>query len=503
MLRFFLFLLLLLGLRASAQPPKPDTRLWVADYGQILSPAEEAILEAALADLEQQKGVEFVVATINSLEGAQLQTYSQRWAETWEIGKKGKDNGLLLLIALEERKIRLEVGYGLETLFSDLQSRQLLDECLRPALREERALDGLACLLTRVFYQLGASPPESLLQRAPEEVQVQLKRNDKGQVLLPAGVPPRQKGRFFYDEAGLLPKDLQQQWMGWLQGKIRPDQLLVLSLKELPPGFAQPSLLFRYLQKAWNFPRSGAQRQAFVLLVTSENYFQLAASQPFEKIDLRAWNQRLWPRLNQELGFEQAAQQAIRQLLIELPPQAAVGPAAWSETLVAQAQLPVYEAYQGFKTRQQLLLYLLLFFVALSLLDWSFVLFKRLSGTKPRWMYSPKPYMRVLAFVLLFVLLLWLDERPVELLAYKQLLASSQSNFTQDLLFYVLVYGCLYAVWVFIQAVRRSDGGSYGGTYSSSGYSSSSSYSSSSYSSSSSSSYGGGSFGGGGASSSW
>ncbi len=107
----------------------------VNDYGGMLSPATEAQIEATLESLERDKGSQVVVLTIPSLEDEVLEDYSLRVAETWELGRGDQDDGALLLIVRDDRKMRLEVGYGLEPVITDAMSRRILDGVLKPQFR--------------------------------------------------------------------------------------------------------------------------------------------------------------------------------------------------------------------------------------------------------------------------------------------------------------------------------------------------------------------------------
>ncbi|MDH3655762.1 MAG: TPM domain-containing protein [Myxococcales bacterium] len=113
----------------------PELSGRVNDYANLVNPATEARIDALLAQLEQDKGAQVAVLTIDSLEGEQLEDYSLRVAETWKLGRADEDDGALLLIAKNDRKMRLEVGYGLEPVLSDVLSRRILDQVLRPSFR--------------------------------------------------------------------------------------------------------------------------------------------------------------------------------------------------------------------------------------------------------------------------------------------------------------------------------------------------------------------------------
>jgi uncharacterized protein len=93
-------------------------------------------LESSLIVFERQTGAQVAVLTIDSLDGDVLEDYSLKVAETWKLGRKGVDDGVLLLVVRNERKMRIEVGYGLEAKLTDAQCRRILDNVIRPAFRE-------------------------------------------------------------------------------------------------------------------------------------------------------------------------------------------------------------------------------------------------------------------------------------------------------------------------------------------------------------------------------
>lgn len=116
----------------------------VNDLAGMLSPQAEATLEDKLARYEQATQRQFALLTIDSLEGDALEDFSIRVVEAWKLGKKGKDDGLLLLIAQKERKLRIEVGYGLEGDITDAFSARVIRNVLTPALRAGNAEQGIA-----------------------------------------------------------------------------------------------------------------------------------------------------------------------------------------------------------------------------------------------------------------------------------------------------------------------------------------------------------------------
>lgn len=128
----------------------------VNDTANLLTPEARQRLEEKLAALEKQTGgAQVAVLTVPSLEGEPLEDYSVRVAETWKLGQKGKDNGALMLVSKGDRKMRIEVGYGLEPQLTDLQTHVILDEIMRPRFQQgdfeggiEAGVDAIAGALT-------------------------------------------------------------------------------------------------------------------------------------------------------------------------------------------------------------------------------------------------------------------------------------------------------------------------------------------------------------------
>lgn len=113
----------------------PELHSRVTDEAGLLSTEVKDRLEARLKALEEAKGAQLAVLTIQSLEGEVLEEYSLRVAETWKLGRKDVDDGILLLVAVDDRKVRIEVGYGLEGILPDASCRRILDETILPEFR--------------------------------------------------------------------------------------------------------------------------------------------------------------------------------------------------------------------------------------------------------------------------------------------------------------------------------------------------------------------------------
>jgi uncharacterized protein len=104
----------------------------VVDDAHILSPVTSADLERKLADLEQKSGIQLVVATVPSLGDEEIESYANELFRYWKLGETKKDNGALLLIAPKQRRMRIEVGYGLEGTLTDAISSLIIGNAIAP-----------------------------------------------------------------------------------------------------------------------------------------------------------------------------------------------------------------------------------------------------------------------------------------------------------------------------------------------------------------------------------
>jgi len=126
-----LLLALLLPLAALAQTfPALSGR--VVDQANLLKPEERTALEAKLKAHEDRTSDQVVVATVSSLEGTSVEDYANRLFRAWQLGQKKNNNGVLLLVAPNERKVRIEVGYGLEGALTDALSKVIITTAIAP-----------------------------------------------------------------------------------------------------------------------------------------------------------------------------------------------------------------------------------------------------------------------------------------------------------------------------------------------------------------------------------
>ena len=161
-----LLALLFLWSPCGAAVEVPHLRSHVNDYASMLSPDAVQQLETELAAFEQSDSTQIVVLTIPSLEGQVLEEYAIRVVEAWKIGQKGKDNGALLLVVKNDRKIRIEVGRGLEGKLTDLVSGRIIRNEISPAFKrgdfDAGIMAGVSAIMATVRGEYAAEPGKDL-----------------------------------------------------------------------------------------------------------------------------------------------------------------------------------------------------------------------------------------------------------------------------------------------------------------------------------------------------
>jgi uncharacterized protein len=165
----FLAWLCLWTASATAQEGIPTDRLLhslrhaahVSDFAGVLTPVQKESLEARCRQLREKTGAELAVVTLQSLEGGQIDDFAVRLFQQWGIGQKDRDNGVLLLVALDDREARIEVGYGLEPILPDALAGRVLDQQLFPAFKQQKYGEGLAAAVERLATIIEKNEPAS------------------------------------------------------------------------------------------------------------------------------------------------------------------------------------------------------------------------------------------------------------------------------------------------------------------------------------------------------
>lgn len=124
---------------------------YLNDFAGILTKSQIEEIEKILVDIEKETTNEICVVTINSLEGKSIEEYANEIFNSWEIGKKEKDNGVLILVALKERQMRIEVGYGLERYLPDGVSGRIIREIVAPNFKNGDYYNGIKGAILEIY----------------------------------------------------------------------------------------------------------------------------------------------------------------------------------------------------------------------------------------------------------------------------------------------------------------------------------------------------------------
>jgi uncharacterized protein len=128
----------------------------VIDGADLLSQTQEAKLAAQLASVEMRTKHQFVVVTVNSLGGHSIEDYSNRLGNYWGIGRKGINDGVLLVVAPTERKVRIEVGKGLEKTLRDEEAAAIIRDAILPRFKENKMADGILAGSEGIIREIGS-----------------------------------------------------------------------------------------------------------------------------------------------------------------------------------------------------------------------------------------------------------------------------------------------------------------------------------------------------------
>ena len=124
-------------------PDKPTIETSIYDDAGLLSASQKIYLEQKLINYSDTTSTQIVVKTITTLEGKNINLYAAEWAHKWGIGQADKDNGVLFLIAKDDRKMAIQVGYGLEHLLTDAMSRRIIEVVVAPHFKNANYYEGI------------------------------------------------------------------------------------------------------------------------------------------------------------------------------------------------------------------------------------------------------------------------------------------------------------------------------------------------------------------------
>ena len=158
------FLVIFTNVAFAADLPKPTKNFFVNDFANVISNADEEKMQQQGEALFKECGAQVVVVTVKSLNGEDLESYSLNLARSWRIGSDKNDDGILLLLAVDERKVRIEVGYGLEGALPDSKTGRMLDTYGVDRFKKNDFSTGLAAvydsLVNEVYIEKGLDPAD-------------------------------------------------------------------------------------------------------------------------------------------------------------------------------------------------------------------------------------------------------------------------------------------------------------------------------------------------------
>jgi uncharacterized protein len=165
-----LLVLLLFAVGAgAAEPVFPVLTGRVVDEAAVLSQQSREQIGQMLAQHEQATGEQVVVVTVKSLQGFPIEEFGYGLGRSWGIGQKARDNGALLLVAPTERKVRIEVGYGLEGRLTDARSRVIIEQVMLPAFRRGDYNTGVSAGAAAILRVLGGEQPAAAAPEPPAD----------------------------------------------------------------------------------------------------------------------------------------------------------------------------------------------------------------------------------------------------------------------------------------------------------------------------------------------
>jgi uncharacterized protein len=170
LLTLLMALLALVGPPAASAQTFPKLSGYIVDEADLLPPADEAALDAKLAAFEARSKRQLVVATVSDLGGADIADYGVRLGRAWGIGSKDRNDGAIFLIAPNERRMRIEVGYGLEPVLTDAMAGRIIRDTVTPRFKDGDFVGGISAGTDAIITQIELPPEEARARAAAAEV---------------------------------------------------------------------------------------------------------------------------------------------------------------------------------------------------------------------------------------------------------------------------------------------------------------------------------------------
>ncbi len=166
---FVVGVVLNISARGFCEVKYPSAVGYVNDFANVLPPETKRFMEAELKDYADRTTNQIAVVTVKSLEGLPVEEYTINLATKWGVGQKGKDNGVMLLMALKERKVRIEVGYGLEGDLTDLKSGRIIKDTIVPYFKKGEMAQGIQSGVDEIINVIGDLTPDQRLAKQEEQ----------------------------------------------------------------------------------------------------------------------------------------------------------------------------------------------------------------------------------------------------------------------------------------------------------------------------------------------
>lgn len=143
---------------AWAQLAIPELKSRVTDLTATLSSNEMALIEQKLSNFEEKKGSQIAVLIVSTTQPESIEQYALRIAESWKLGRKNTDDGALLVVAKNDRKLRIEVGYGLEGVLSDAKAKQIIEQIIIPQFKNDNFVQGIEAGVDAMLQLIQGEP---------------------------------------------------------------------------------------------------------------------------------------------------------------------------------------------------------------------------------------------------------------------------------------------------------------------------------------------------------
>lgn len=158
----------------------PELTGRVVDQANLLSPSQEVDLASKSQALEAQSGRQFVVATVGSLEGRNIEDYGYRLGRHWKIGDEKRDDGVILLVAPKERKVRIETGYGARVFLTDAVSSQIVRDAILPRFKAGDMAGGIVAGADKILETMRLPADQAARNAAQAEARQEQRQKSRG-----------------------------------------------------------------------------------------------------------------------------------------------------------------------------------------------------------------------------------------------------------------------------------------------------------------------------------